>query len=237
MKKLIIFLIVMASVFAYAQTEKKPARRSVEEVTRSLYGKLEKTALANNVIKPKLNLGLELLRTDKQNQEIFIKKSEYPLGFLKTTLFKPSNFKLSIYEGIISIPVQIYNSEKKELSLKSNKLKEAESEYRLEIIPVDKHDNTYTLMVKISSSFTNISFTTAGNERFETKSKSFGEAYGHKKIELKVGEKIKITAGDYRAYQWGIEDVIDGKKVIFDSNKDYYNYFNDYLILSLESDK
>lgn len=235
MKKLIIFLIVVTSFFAYSQTEKKPARRSVEEVTRSLYGKLEKTALANNVVKPKLSLGLELLRTDKQNQEIFLKKSEYPLGFLKTTLFKPSNFKLSIYEGIISIPVQIYNPDKKELSLKSKKVQEAESEYRLEIIPVDKHDNTYTLMVTIGSSFRNISYVMAGDKRSDTK--QFGEAYGHKKIELKVGEKIKITAGDYRAYQWGIEDVIDGKKIIFESNKDYYNYFNDYLILSLESDK
>lgn len=236
MKKIIIFLIVITSVLAYSQTEKKPARRSVEEVVRSLYGKLEKTALANNVIRPQLNLGLELLRTDKQNQQIFIKKSEYPLDFLKTTLFKPSNFKLSIYEGIVTSPVQIYNPEKKELSSKSKKMQEVESEYRLEIIPVDKKGDTYTLMIKIARSFRNISFVMAGDKRSETK--QFGEAYGHKKIELKVGEKIKITTADYRAqYQWGIEDIIDGKKIIFDSNKDYYNYINDYLILSLESDK
>jgi len=34
-----------------------------------------------------------------------------------------------------------------------------------------------------------------------------------------------------------VEDIVDGQKVVFESNKDYYNYFNDYLILSLESDK
>lgn len=235
MKKIIIFLIVLTNLLLLAQSDKKTKPSSVEEAIRSVYGKLEKTALKNNVVKPKLNLGLELLRTDKQNQQIFIKKSEYPLGFLKTTLFKPSNFKLSIYEGIISVPIQIYNPEKKEMSLKSKKVHDAESEYRLEIIPVDKQNNTYTLMITISSSFRKISFVAAGKKRSETN--QFEESYGHKKINLTVGEKIKITTGDYRAYQWGIEDIIDGKKIIFDSTKDYYDYFNDYLILSLESDK
>lgn len=235
MKKIIFLLIVLTGLISFAQTEKKTKPKSVEEVVRSLYGKLEKTALGNNVVKPRLNLGLELLRTDKQNQQIFLKKSEYPLGFIKTNLFKPSNFKLSIYEGIISVPIQIYNPEKRDLSLKSKKVQDAESEYRLEIIPINKKDNTYTFSINIGTSFKKISFVTFNNKRSETK--QFGEAYGPKQVELKVGEKLKLTAGDYRAYQWGIEDVIDGKNITFESNKDYYNYFNDYLILSLESDK
>lgn len=235
MKKIIILLMMFTSLFSFAQTERKTKHRSVEEGIRSLYGKLEKTALDNNVIKPKLNLGLELLRTDKQNQQIFIKKSEYPLGFLKTTLFRPSNFKLSIYEGKITVPVQIYSPEKKELSLKSKKVQEAESEYRLEIIPVDKKDETYTLSIDVGTSFRKIGYVLAGNKRSETN--QYGEVYGPKLIKLKVGEKIKITTSDYRAFQWGIDDVIDGKKITFESAKDYYNYFNDYLILSLENDK
>lgn len=234
MKKIIILLIVLTSLFSVAQTEKKTKHRSVEEVVRSLYGKLEKTALENNVVKPKLNLGMELLRTDKKGQQIWLKKSEYPLGFKTTKLFNPNNFKLSIYEGKIIIPLQIYNPSQKDLALKSKKIQDTQITYVLEIIPIDKKGSTYTLNVSVINIFEDFSYYTPEGKRINSNSSGFEYS---KKIELTIGEKVKLDTDNFHSFKWYVEDIIDGQKIVFNSNKDYYDFFNDYLILSLESDK
>jgi hypothetical protein len=235
MKQILFLLFTIFSVMAIAQTQSKKKMPSVEEVVGKVYGGLEKTALENNVIKPKLNLGMELLRTDKNGKQILIKKSEYPLGLIKTKLFNPNNFKLSIYEGNIKIPLHIYSPDKNELALKSKKIQQSEFSYEIEIIPIKKKEKIYTFQLRVGQIYNHFAHYIQSSKK-EQPSGYYGLSYS-KEIEIELGESLKIDANNFKTFKWYVEDVVGNNKIVFDSDKDYYNYFNDYLILSLESDK
>ncbi len=207
-----------------------------ENIVIEFYRKLEKEAIKNNVVKPKLKLGLEILRTDKMEKEIWLKKSEYPLGLLKTTLFDPKNFKLSIYSGKITIPIQIYSPYKKTLAEKSSKMEKMKLNYTVELIPIKKEGDVYTFHSSIGFEYRDFYPETFCGKPYKVSTGGWG-FLGSKEIKMKIGEKIKLETSKYNNFSWTVSDMIDGKKITFDSQKDYFDYFNDYIILYLESDK
>lgn len=231
MKKTVLILIVLLNIYLIAQNTKTDSyTNDSEKSIVSMMRKFERTAIQNKLIKPKLKFGLELLRTDKQNQKIFIRKSEYPLEESKRDIYTKYNFNLSIYEGTINIPLEIYNPKKQDIAEKSKKVDEANFKYHLEIIPINKEGDVYTLKLMIVCSEKNVGhFYYKGEKYMSDKAIGF-----EKTIDLKLGEKIKLDL-ELTRDRWQIEDVVDHKKVVFDSMQDYYKYFNDYLILSLDN--
>lgn len=237
MKKLIFSLLIVANSFVFPQQNEREIIFNHKDAWAdtgavAYFRKIEKIAIKNNLIKPKFKLGLELLRTDKQNQEIFLRKSEYPLQLSSKEIFVKNDFQFSVYDGEISFPLEIYNPNKKVFLEKSKKLKEVKSRYVLEVIPINRNDDTYTFKLTIMGFFLKFGYHMYKGQKYEN---NLGVGF-QREINLRVGEKIKLDI-ELTKFPWKIDDIIDGKKIIFDSAKDYYNYFNDYLILSLESDK
>lgn len=231
MKKTI-FFIVFLSIFSIVSAQTKP--KNVEETVKRLFGKLEEKALSNGVNKPKLKLGIEFIRTEKSTQRILIKKSEYPLTDMKTTLFDPKNFKLSFYEGKISIPLEFYSNDKKDLALKSKKIQNAKITIELMVVPINKIGSKYVFFARTGESYEN--FDHFSHDGKKSSSNYIGMMVSKNEIALNLGESIKLDINTFSFEEWYVEDNIEGQKVRFESKKDYFDCFDDYLILTLESE-
>ncbi len=154
---------------------------------------------------------------------------------MKTTLFNPKNFKLSFYEGKISIPLEIYSSDKKEIALLSKKIQNTKVTIEIMVIPINKIGSKYVFYSQTGELYEDFDYYSPRGKK--STSKFLGLMITKNELELKVGESIKIDLSNFSDFeQWFVEDEIDGKKIKFESKKDYFDCFEDYLILTLESE-
>lgn len=177
--------------------------------------------------------GMELVRTDKANKEILVRKLEYPLKFIKQEWNEKFKIMVSNYTGRIVVPLEIYNPEKKDLAEQSAKVKRAYINYVLSIFPLELKDDVFTCQLFYMVDIFNITFKEFDGKKFSNENAG---NQGARPIKIKLGEKVKIDLEGAYSTIWGIEDTIDGAPVTFRANEDYNNYFNDYMIISLESE-
>lgn len=177
--------------------------------------------------------GMELVRLDKNNKEILIRKLEYPLKVVRQEWNEKWQTNICTYAGRITFPLDIYNPQKKELAINSSKVRSAKINYTLSVSPFQKKEDTYTCQLIYMTEIMNISFKKVNGVKYPNETAG---NHSMNPIKIKVGEKVKINLEDALSTLWGIEDTVAGTSVTFEAEEDYNKYFNDYLIISLESE-
>ncbi len=221
MKTILIFILGLFNCIAIAQFSK-----AIPDFKNSAESK-------RFVERTDFKFGMELVRLDKNNKEILMRKLEYPLRFFKKEWNEKWQTNFSNYVGRITIPLEIYNPAKKEAAPKSAKVKGSQINYTLSVTPMQKRGDIYTCQLMYMVAINNISFKEFNGEKYPNET---AENQSMNPIDIKVGEKVKIDLEGSFSTIWGIEDSVDGKPVTFNAKEDYHNYFNDYLIISLESE-
>ncbi|MCX6168573.1 MAG: hypothetical protein NTX65_04485 [Ignavibacteriales bacterium] len=200
--------------------------RLLSDVNEDTYDPAEVYNLSNfqflaklsELVKTNFSMGMEWIRTNKNGDQILMKRTYSPLKVLSQINTKggEENFNTSFYSGLVTAPFRIYNPEKLSLLNESQKSREKKVFYSILGAPIKKENNKYTIQLVICQGVAD------------------SRMFSLKKIELGVDERIKI---ELPSVHWTWEENVDGERLLLNADTDYNKYVNDYIILSLESDK
>jgi hypothetical protein len=163
---------------------------------------------------PSLNIGIDYLRTNKKGEKLSIKKFAQPLTENYRSMLTP--LKTKVYSGSLIFPFKLYNVQKEEAFSKSEETNGIQMYYEVILVPIAKTGNVYT-----ADLYTSLHF--------------WWSTFNYKKrIELTEGKPLKIQMDSVdvdRSFIYGGEDIY------ISLAKDYYDYVNEYFIITLEENK
>ena len=259
--KMIVAILLLASSTYFAQLKMDEGWKEafqgafIDGINKNIH-ELEKEAFDNRLEKLNLKFGLELLRTDDKNQEIILRKNEYPIPDIKNDLFQSklvNDVNINMYAGLIEIPITTMDLTKEFISTLSDKQMESIYTYGLIVIPIKRDGNEYTLRLSFLTAVKILGINSIISFREQNINMRIGEKI---KIDIdpsKIGQHVKIDSqenpslhgmyGYANAFSsdssgnWTIFPTINGQVVKFSSHDDFFKDKKDYLILSFESDK
>lgn len=166
-------------------------------------------------------LGLEYIETDKNKQEISFRKLSYPLVSVGAIPIKDTIFNLSnnIYSGCIIVPLKVGNKTKENKLNELGLLDKTQKEFYVAVIPISKKDDLYTLDVLVGT-------------RMVRSNIGLWYVSRGKRIVLKLGDTIKL---DIKYSRKMFLRKYGGYHI--DLEEDYYKYYDEYLLFSLDKDK
>jgi hypothetical protein len=183
----------------------------------TLYGEAKEIikTIKNSAIKENdISFGVEYVRVDKMGKQILSRKMDYPLKEVKKLVYENDviNLENKLYIGEIEIPFEQYNVAKSLLFEKS-RFKGTYSNYSICIAPVVKENNNYVLDIFL-------------------KLKVGGGIQGSKTpIKIAPNTKYKLTLPGLN-FRFGAE--VGKEKLVIESQKDIYDYVDEYLIISFD---
>ncbi len=226
---------------------------------------IETQVNSQSIDKANPKFSLEFLRINGKKDEILLRQYKYPLPDIKQELTKNDFIKdinVKLFAGLFAIPITQFDLPVNILEKFDQEQKESEVLYGLLILPLKKQGNVYTLNLTLVTDiklFGEIAHTCNVGMNIKM---SVGErikiAIGPGQFLVRPGLNYVSTVNDSSKYatrgiafptgshvesinsdaedNWTIWSVIDGQKVKFSSNDDYFKDKQDYLILSLETD-
>lgn len=181
----------------------------------AIYGfgsSMDRNKFSAGFIDRKFKFSFEFLRTDKKNNEILMKNKIYPL---KKSFEQYKGKQMCLYIGSILDPFQIYNPSKIPLIeqlLEVNKLLHT---HTILMAPVKQNGDKYVFLINIQNSLGH-----------------FTGSIFSRTVELNIGESIRIDLKNSLPEYLVNEN--EELRVIVNPQNDYYNYVNEYAIITFE---
>jgi hypothetical protein len=184
----------------------------------SWYG-LKPEDINEDLRKISFRIDAEYIQSNKKGDEIFADK-KFTCPTITHRVFhdrkKYPMFLLNVCKGFVHIPFRMFNPTKQKLFAKSKEYKNSEIEYSIYAIPLDVKDGKYTFNVIITRKFWG----------------GGGVTYS-KKIGLEIDKPLRIELDSAGGLIRNTE-VIDGELLHLDSKKDFADYVNEYIVITLQ---
>lgn len=160
----------------------------------------------------KLKIGSEFVRIGKGNNELLIRRHEYPMTSGNTVYLNNEfiDLKTYIYKMSFVLPMEIYNKQKMDLFNKQDKERKLNFNYSIYVIPMKKNGEKYLFQI-----YGVIKYSSGVSVRMD-------------KITLKPGEKYRLSID----YLVGLSNNTVGEKLVINTKDDIYKYAEDYIVIS-----